>query len=74
MDGKLDKPFVLITKLDSDDMLSRDAIKEIQLYQLRERGGLIYEKGYVLFHESPSFYRRIKWEIGKFITKYVKIY
>ncbi len=50
-------------------MYREDAIEEIQSRQIDERKGLLYNKGYVLFHESPSFYRRIKWKIGKLITK-----
>jgi len=55
--------------MDSDDMYHKNAIEEIQSCKLEKRKGLLYNKGYVLFHESPSLYRRIKWKIGKLITK-----
>ena len=73
MDGKSDKfserKFVILTKLESDDMYREDVIEKIQSCALKERGGLVCNKGYVLFYDTPSLYRRIKWEIGKLLTK-----
>ena len=73
MDGKLDntsgRKFVLMTKLESDDTYHKEMIDIIQGYELRERGGLVCDRGYVLFCDKPSIRRRIRWEIGKLATK-----
>ena len=65
--------FVYLTKIESDDMYRKDVVEEIQRKFAKERKAFVYNEGYVLSHEKPPIIRRIKWEIGKLLTKlYIK--
>lgn len=60
------KDYVYLTMLDSDDMFHREVVDEIQNEGFRNKGALIYQKGFVFndgteqfadwFCESPPFY------------------
>lgn len=61
--------YILLTRLDSDDMLTHKAIEEIQKEEYNDIEAIIYENGYVLLSgQMPSIFRRIKWHIGKLLT------
>jgi len=71
MGGKSDKSlkFVYLTKLESDDAYHKSVIDEIQQQMAEERKAFVYNKGYILSYKKPSMIRRIRWFIGKLLTK-----
>lgn len=61
---------VLLSKIDSDDMISKDYIELTQKQAKFEKMAIICKNGYVLFSGgSPTILRRIKWAIGRLLTK-----
>lgn len=60
---------IYVTRIDSDDMLQKDAIAEIKTHQFKSRRLLTYFKGYILFHKPPPLWKRLKWEITKRLFK-----
>ena len=64
-----EKRFVILTKIESDDMYRKDVVEEIQHQLAKERSAFVCDEGYVLSHEKPPIVRRIKWEIGKLYTR-----
>ena len=62
---------ILISRVDSDDLLNKDFIDQIQKQEYKERRILICDKGYVLFLDSPPILKRIKWKIGEMINKII---
>ena len=60
---------IYVTRIDSDDMLQKDAIAEIKKYSYGKRKILTYFKGYVLFHKAPPLWKLIKWKITSKLFK-----
>ena len=66
------KKYILLTRLDSDDLIAKDFIEIIQKQEIKERKALICKKGYVFFVNKPSLFRRIKWRLGQILTELLK--
>lgn len=60
---------ILLSRCDSDDFLHKDFVKETQQEKFMPKRILTYFKGYVLFIDKPPLWRRLKWLIGRILTK-----
>lgn len=61
---------VYITRIDSDDMFHKDVIREIQQQPFRERGILIYSKGYLFTYRNQSILKTMRQALGRQLTKW----
>lgn len=62
--------FILISRLESDDMYHKEMIADIQKQEIKGRSAIIVPKGYLLCHAKVSILKRLKWKLGKIISKY----
>ena len=61
---------VLLTRLDSDDMIEEDMVSMIQRHKFKPRQALTCKKGFLLSSgEKPSIFIRTRWWIGRLLTK-----
>ena len=61
--------FVLVTRIDSDDMFRKNMIELVQGYVPRIKQAYVCDKGLVLIHRKPSILRRARWALGRLLTK-----
>ena len=61
---------VIVSRIDSDDMFHEKYFEEVRNKQFKSKRALVCKRGYVLFSgDRPSLLKRLKWFIGKTITK-----
>lgn len=64
---------ILCTRIDSDDLFSKEVIEEIQKQPFKEKRILIYGKGYLLAYRKSSLFIRTKRKIGYLLNKIIPI-